>query len=168
LLDGLLGHDGVSLPLHVTGATPADEYVLTFDPRRVLSLPSWPPLRRPRFLAIVASATLAASLARHGGRVDGFVVEGPTAGGHNAPPRGPLTLSGDGEPVYGPRDAVDLGRMREIGLPFWLAGSCGTVVTSGNDLRGVARLLDAGKPGYAAADVIAYLTEQSPHDGPNV
>ena len=126
LLDGLLRHDRVCLPLHVTGATPADEYVLTFDPRRVLSLRSWPPLRRPRFLAIVASATLAASLARHGGRVDGFIVEGPTAGGHNAPPRGPLTLSGDGEPVYGPRDAVDLGRMREIGLPFWLAGSCGT------------------------------------------
>lgn len=126
LLDGLLGHDGVTLPLHVTGATSADEYVLTFDPRRVLSPPSWPALRRPKFLAIVASATLAASLARHGGRVDGFVVEGPTAGGHNAPPRGPLALSGDGEPVYGSRDAVDLGRMREIGLPFWLAGSCGT------------------------------------------
>jgi len=31
LLDGLLGHDAVSLPLHVTGSTPADDHVLTFD-----------------------------------------------------------------------------------------------------------------------------------------
>jgi NAD(P)H-dependent flavin oxidoreductase YrpB (nitropropane dioxygenase family) len=28
-----------------------------------------------------------------------------------------------GEPVYGPRDEVDLGKIRELGLPFWLAGS---------------------------------------------
>ena len=43
---------------------------------------------------------LAQALARKAsGRVDGFVVEGPTAGGHNAPPRGPLQLSPAGEPV---------------------------------------------------------------------
>lgn len=42
------------------------------------------------------------------------------------------------------------------------------IVTSGNDLHGVARLLDAGKAGYAAADVIAYLTGQPPQEGPNV
>lgn len=77
------------------------------------------PLRRPPLsLAIVASETLAVSLARRGGRVDGFVVEGPTAGGHNAPPRGLLTLNDADEPAYGPRDVVDLRRMRDIGLPF--------------------------------------------------
>lgn len=121
LLDGLCAHRPVRLPLHVTGAE-ADEFGIEFDPADVLSVPG-KPLRRPRFLAIVSSATLALSLARHGGRVDGFVVEGPTAGGHNAPPRGPLTLSEDGEPVYGLRDGVDLGRIRALGLPFWLAGS---------------------------------------------
>lgn len=126
LLDVLTAHQPVSLPLHVTGATADDNFALDFAPQRVLALRDPPPLRRPKFLAIVSSATLAASLARHGGRVDGFVVEGPVAGGHNAPPRGPLTLTADGEPVYGPRDVVDLGRMREIGLPFWLAGSFGT------------------------------------------
>ncbi|HEY6554071.1 MAG TPA: nitronate monooxygenase, partial [Vicinamibacteria bacterium] len=115
----------VALPLHVTDATPADRFELRFEPLQVLS-PAPRPLARPRFLAIVSSATLAMSLVRHGGRVDGFVVEGPTAGGHNAPPRGPLTLSEDGEPVYGPRDAVDLGKLRDLGLPFWLAGSCGS------------------------------------------
>jgi NAD(P)H-dependent flavin oxidoreductase YrpB (nitropropane dioxygenase family) len=59
------------------------------------------------------------------GRVDGFVVEGETAGGHNAPPRGPLQLSAKGEPVYGPRDVPELDKIRAIGLPFWLAGSYG-------------------------------------------
>jgi len=123
LLDGLTRHEPVSVPLHVTGSTPTDGFALRFDPREVMAPPS-APLARPRFLAIVASATLAASLARHAGRVDGFVVEGPTAGGHNAPPRGPLCLSEAGEPVYGERDTVDLGRLRALGLPFWLAGSC--------------------------------------------
>jgi nitronate monooxygenase len=122
LLDALCNHETVSLPLHVTGATEADRFEVRFDPREVLAqLP--PPLKRPRFLAIVASATLAASLARHGGRIDGFVVEGPSAGGHNAPPRGPLALNEDGEPVYGPRDVVDLARFRALGLPFWLGGT---------------------------------------------
>ena len=85
--------------------------------------------RRPRwaglvFLAIVSSATLATTLARKSnGRVDGFVVEGEPAGGHNAPPRGVMQLDATGQPVYGPRDAPDLAKIREIGLPFWLAGS---------------------------------------------
>jgi NAD(P)H-dependent flavin oxidoreductase YrpB (nitropropane dioxygenase family) len=33
-----------------------------------------------------------------------------------------LRLDDAGEPVYGPRDAVDLTRMAGIGLPFWVAG----------------------------------------------
>jgi NAD(P)H-dependent flavin oxidoreductase YrpB (nitropropane dioxygenase family) len=83
-------------------------------------------LKRPQFLGIVASATLAMTLAKKAsGRVDGFVVEGDTAGGHNAPPRGPMQLSATGEPIYGPRDAADLDKIRELGLPFWLAGSYG-------------------------------------------
>jgi len=52
-------------------------------------------------------------------------VEGDTAGGHNAPPRGPMQLSAGGEPIYGPRDVADLDKIRELGLPFWLAGSYG-------------------------------------------
>ena len=55
------------------------------------------PLRRPRFLAIVSSAVLAAYLARDAAiRPDGFVLEGPVAGGHNAPPRGRLMLDARG------------------------------------------------------------------------
>ena len=65
LLDRLSHHEAVSLSLHVTGAEATDDFVLAFDPRRLLSVSSLPPLRRPKFVAIVSSATLAASLARH-------------------------------------------------------------------------------------------------------
>src|SRR5262249_7588265 len=58
-------------------------------------------------------------------RVDGFVVEGPAAGGHNAPPRGPLQLTSNGEPLYGPRDVPELDKIRALGVPFWLAGGYG-------------------------------------------
>src|ERR1019366_4384739 len=100
-----------------------EEFTIRFDPAAFWGGPP-PTLRRPHFLAIVASATLAMTLARKSsGRVDGFVVEGDLAGGHNAPPRGPLQLDARGEPIYGPRDAPDLAKTRELGLPFWLAGS---------------------------------------------
>jgi len=64
-------------------------------------------------------------LRRASGRVDGFVIEGPTAGGHNAPPRGKLQLNAAGEPVYGDRDHVNIGELRTLGVPFWLAGGFG-------------------------------------------
>lgn len=102
---------------------PTAESVIEFDPASILS-GSPPALRRPRFLAIVSSFTLALTLARKSnGQVNGFVVEDFSAGGHNAPPRGTLRLNGDGEPIYGPRDIPDLIAIRALGLPFWLAGS---------------------------------------------
>ena len=120
LIDTLVRHDPVSMPLAVVGGDPEHPVELRFDPREVVAgEPAT--LRRPKFLAIIASATLAISLTRRATGVDGFVVEGPTAGGHNAPPRGQLILE-DGQPVYGPRDEVDLEKIRAIGLPFWLAG----------------------------------------------
>ena len=48
------------------------------------------------------------------------------AGGHNAPPRGPLQLNALGEPIYGERDVADLPAIQSIGLPFWLAGGYAT------------------------------------------
>lgn len=125
VLDQLARHEPVSIRLHVEGARAEDEYRLHFDPRLVLPEPR-PAVRRPKFLAIVASSTLAMTLAKKAtGQVDGFVVEGPTAGGHNAPPRGEPQLNARGEPVYGEKDVVDLAKIRALGLPFWLAGSYG-------------------------------------------
>jgi nitronate monooxygenase len=124
VLDRLARGEAASLRIDVTGASPGQEVASTFDPVAFCGGAAPPPLRRPLFLAVVASATLAMALARKSaGRVDGFVVEGASAGGHNAPPRGPLRLSARGEPVYGPADEPDLDKIRALGLPFWLAGS---------------------------------------------
>lgn len=96
--------------------------ILIFDPRDFAESPPRM-LRRPRFLAIVSATAVAINLARKAsGRVDGFVIEGASAGGHNAPPRGG-TRDAQGQPVYGPRDVVDFAAIRALGLPFWLAGS---------------------------------------------
>jgi NAD(P)H-dependent flavin oxidoreductase YrpB (nitropropane dioxygenase family) len=111
----------------VTGAPPGARHTARLDPAEVFPARLFPagppPLARPVFLAIVSSAVLVAYLARSPATApDGFVLEGPGAGGHSAPPRGRLMLSADGEPVYGPRDAIDLGKVRALGRPFWIAG----------------------------------------------
>ena len=112
-----------------------------------------PALVRPRFLAIIASNVLAATiLKRANGKVDGFVIEGPTAGGHNAPPRGKLQVDEAGDAVYGERDRVDLEKIRELGLPFWLAGGYG----SPEKLR---EALAAGAAGIQVGTAFAYCAE---------
>ena len=124
-LDLLARHEAATYPLYVTGARPDDGYHVSFDPASIMPGPR-PPLTRPKFFAIISSDVLALTLQRKAnGRVDGFIVEGPTAGGHNAPPRGKPPLSATGEPVYGERDRVDLDKLKALGLPFWLAGGYG-------------------------------------------
>ena len=125
IMDDLTQGKPVKLRLDVEQAQAGEEYYLTFDPAAFCG--GTPPiLPRPKFLPIVSSATLAISLARKAtGRVDGFIVEGATAGGHNAPPRGPMQLTETGEPLYGERDLPDLEKIKNLGLPFWLAGSYG-------------------------------------------
>ena len=126
VLDRFVNHETATYPLTTTGTSPGEGVSLSFDPRELTAV-DLPPLTRPLFLAIIASDVLALTLARRAnGRVDGFIVEAPTAGGHNAPPRGALQLNERGEPVYGPRDVVDLDKLRALGLPFWLAGGSGT------------------------------------------
>lgn len=123
ILDRLAAGELAEMRLDVAGALPGDDFTARLDPRVFLG-GSRRALRRPTFLAIVSSATLAMTLARKSsGRVDGFVVEGNLAGGHNAPPRGVLQLDALGQPIYGLRDQPALEKFRELGLPFWLAGS---------------------------------------------
>ena len=87
-IDALAVHAPATYPLTITGSVPGDDTLVRFDPADIVG--DWrPPLKRPAFLAIVGSSTLALTLLRKAnGVVDGFIVEGPTAGGHNAPPRG--------------------------------------------------------------------------------
>lgn len=113
------------LRLDVAGAAGDEVFHSTFSPRTFCGNDA-PRLKRPQFFGIISSASLAMTLARKSnGQVDGFVVEGHTAGGHNAAPRGEMQLNADGEPIYGPRDVPELEKIRALGLPFWLAGSFG-------------------------------------------
>jgi NAD(P)H-dependent flavin oxidoreductase YrpB (nitropropane dioxygenase family) len=124
-LDALAKHEPSSIRFDVQGAQEEQEERLHFNPREFFE--EWlPSLKRPRFLPIVSSNSLATMLARKAnGRVDGFIVEGPTAGGHNAPPRGEKHLNERGEPVWGEKDSVDLKKLARLGLPFWVAGGTG-------------------------------------------
>lgn len=127
VLDKLANHEEAFLKLPTDGATADDNFKVVFNPKKYFHLPSWAPLKRPEFLAIVSSAVLALNLAKKStGQVNGFVIEHWTAGGHNAPPRGALQLDDLGQPIYGTRDEVDFNKFCELGLPFWLAGSCGS------------------------------------------
>jgi NAD(P)H-dependent flavin oxidoreductase YrpB (nitropropane dioxygenase family) len=122
LLNALAEHRPARLSVAVHGAPTGENHYAAIDPAALLG-DVGVRVRRPRLLAIVSSATLAVYLARDDAtRPDGFVLEHPVAGGHSAPPRGQLTLDADGEPVYGPRDHIDVPRVAAIGLPFWLAG----------------------------------------------
>jgi NAD(P)H-dependent flavin oxidoreductase YrpB (nitropropane dioxygenase family) len=122
------------------------------DPRAMLG-DFLPELVRPKFLAIVSAPVLASVLHRNEDtRPDGFVVEGFVAGGHNAPPRGPLTLDELGQPVYGSRDDIDAAKIAQIGLPFWVAGGYDTP-------DAVAAALAAGATGVQVGSVFAVAQE---------
>ncbi|ADV84821.1 nitronate monooxygenase [Terriglobus saanensis] len=152
VLDRLTTHQAVEYTFHVTGALESDDNTMHFDPRDYMEQ-ELAPLERPRFLAIVSSNTLASTMVKKAnGRVDGLVVEMNSAGGHNAPPRGRMQLSAAGEPVYGERDGVDVGKLCELGVPFWLAGGYG----SAEKLR---EALSQGATGVQVGTAFEFATE---------
>ncbi|MFC5813739.1 nitronate monooxygenase [Nonomuraea harbinensis] len=149
LLDELAAHRRGEVAVTVADG---DRRPVAVEPNRLFGR-TLPPLPRPRLLAIVSSHVLAAYLARTPRtRPDGFVLESPVAGGHSAPPRGRMTLDEAGEPVYGPRDEVDVAKVAAIGLPFWLAGGYGTA-------DGLAGALAAGANGIQVGSAFALCRE---------
>jgi nitronate monooxygenase len=108
-------------------------YKVSFDPRAFFGV-ELPPMKRPGFLPIVTLDRLANILKTKlpQGSIDGFVFENPTAGGHNAPPR-PRKGGGNkfirntrGEPVYDTEgeDKVHWDKVKDLGIPFYIGGSC--------------------------------------------
>ena len=125
VLDAFAAHHMAEYKLQVTGAAVGQDTQMRLNAADYAE-GLLPFLHRPKFLAIVSSNTLATTMLRRAsGRVDGLVIETPTAGGHNAPPRGKLQLNAAGEPVYGERDHVNLAELRALGVPFWMAGGYG-------------------------------------------
>jgi len=151
-LDRLAGHEPAAIKLDVEGLPPGASARVELDPREFWT-ETPPRLPRPRFLPIIASNLLATMLTRKAnGRVDGFVIEGPTAGGHNAPPRGEARFNERGEPTYGERDEVDLAKIRELGLPFWVAGGAGSPAA-------LRKALAAGAAGIQVGTLFAFCEE---------
>lgn len=127
-IEALSEHQSAAYTLTVADAQSKDPVRKTFNPRDFFepgqTLASLP---QPGFLPIVSSDTLATMLVRRiKGSMAGFIVEGPVAGGHNAPPRGQMQLSAENEPIYGKRDVIKPEAFRKLGLPFWLAGAYGS------------------------------------------
>lgn len=150
LLTDLAAHRPGWLTIEVHNSTRT--HTTTVDPVALLG-DRLPALTRPTFLAIVSLHSLASYLCRDDEiRPDGFVIEGPTAGGHSAPPRGKLVLDESGQPVYSPRDHADLAAIARLGLPFWLAGATGTP-------EGLAAALESGAAGIQSGTVFALCEE---------
>ncbi len=154
VLDLLAKHQAATYAIRVTGAKPETDCLRVFDPALFIeSGCELPALIRPDFLPIISADSLATMLLRRAkGSIEGFVIEGPLAGGHNAPPRGQLQLTEDGQPIYGPRDEVNLENMRKIGLPFWLGGAYGSA-------EGLRSALAEGAAGIQVGTAFALCAE---------
>lgn len=156
ILERLIRHQETSYRVYVTGSAPTDNWQLMFNPSDILH-ESPPPLTMPYFLPIVSSSVLAQRLMK-AGRIDGFIIEGPLAGGHNAPPRGSMQLTEKGEPLYGHKDIVDNGKLQELGLPFWLAGT----YASPERMR---EAIQSGAHGIQVGSIFALCEESGIDDG---
>jgi NAD(P)H-dependent flavin oxidoreductase YrpB (nitropropane dioxygenase family) len=126
-------------------------FYYALDPADLVPEPQ--PLACPAFYPVISSDLLAAILLKKlpAGSVAGWIVEGPTAGGHNAPPRN-KGADAEGNPVYDARDAADLSRIAALGLPFWLAGGYGTP-------ERVAEALAAGAAGVQVGSLFSLADE---------
>ena len=149
VIEKLVCHEKVEYTCNVENAK--EPRKMMFDPSR-FGL-SHLKLKRPKFLAIISSNILAVTLMKKSPVApDGFIIEGHQAGGHNAPPRVSGVFNEKGEPVYGEKDVVDLEKLKELNVPFWLAGSYGTK-------EGLEKALAAGAAGIQAGTVFAFTKE---------
>ncbi len=152
IIDRLSKHLDVSQKISVQGAATANKFRMQFSPRSFITK-ALPALKRPRFIPIISSATLARMMCKKAnGTINGFVIETFTAGGHNAPPRGKQALTENGEPIYGSRDDIGIEEIKSIGLPFWLAGSWGTP-------EKLTEALSVGANGIQAGTAFAFCKE---------
>ncbi|KAA3663550.1 MAG: nitronate monooxygenase [Chloroflexi bacterium] len=124
----LATHAEVSHEISVLYRKTGEEFEMTFDPKQVASGKlAARPLEKPAFLAIVSLERLVTMLAESETLPpDGFIIEHHTAGGHNANPLGPMIKDELGQPIYSAKDEADMAAIREVGIPFWMAGGYGS------------------------------------------
>lgn len=152
ILDDLSKHKKVSYRLEIKGG---EGRMFDFNPQTLFPnvIEKVGNLVRPFFSPIVSSVVLAKTLIKRStGKVNGLVIEAPIAGGHNAPPRGPLKLDENNEPIYGPKDEVDLNKIKDLEIPFWLAGGYDTP-------EKLEKAIDAGATGIQVGTAFAFCDE---------
>lgn len=117
VLDAIAAGKPANYRIEVLGTEgrPNEMTTVSFNPEEYFGS-KLPTIKRPDFIAIVSTHVAARVLQkRSSGSIEGFVVETPIAGGHNAPPR-------DKSETYGPDDEVNWEKMRELQVPFWIGG----------------------------------------------
>jgi NAD(P)H-dependent flavin oxidoreductase YrpB (nitropropane dioxygenase family) len=151
-LDNLARHEPARIRCEVTGVPSSELPWIRFDPADFDSC-STSSLKRPAFFPIISSNSLATVMDKKAnGSIEGFVVEGPTAGGHNAPPRGPKHYDDLGQPLYTSRDEVDWKALSAMGYPFWMAGGLGS-------RGGLKTAQEHGATGIQVGTLFAYCKE---------
>lgn len=154
ILDRLSRLEPVELNIHVEDNSHGCSYTQHFDPKAYGSEP-FPPLTRPKFLAIISSEIAAKMFMRRAnGHVDGFVVEDHTAGGHNAPPRKTDKHRGESPLHFSEKDIPNIEKIRDLGRPFWLAGGCASP-------KGLSTALALGAKGIQVGTAFAYCRESA-------
>lgn len=141
--------EGQSIDFPITVRDATRDYFLKFDPARYTDGNE---LESPRFLMIITSDILARRLKGIEVPADGYIIEEPIAGGHNAPPRDKKAFDERGQPLYSDKDYANLERMRELEVPFWLAGGYG-------NREGLKRALALGARGVQIGSIFAMAEE---------
>ena len=151
---------GAGIPLHIPAIIDAymegrpasykipvidsEDFEMVFDPKKFFG-EEIPLKKRPGFIPIISSNVLGMMLSKKlGGKVSGFVVEEPTAGGHNAPPRNKID--------YGPKDFVNYLELAKLGIPFWIGGSYASS-------EKLAEAISLGAEGIQAGSIFALCDE---------
>lgn len=151
----LIDHHEVTIDLSVLYREAGESFYVPFNPGSVAGGKlAHSPLKRPAFLAIVSLENLVLALAQSPTEApDGFIIEHHTAGGHNAGPQGALMKDALGQPIYNELDEPNLHMIRQVGLPFWLAGGYGS-------REKLQQALSAGAAGVQVGSLFA-LAEES-------
>ncbi len=146
ILRKLVNNLPASLRLNVENTDKEENFFSHFDPSKLFGK-KLPTLKLPKFLPIVSSNLLANLMVKKAsGPIDGLIVEGHAAGGHNAPPRGKMQFDDSGEPIYGNRDNINTEKLKELGVPFWMAGSYGEPEQLESALASGAAGIQVGSP----------------------
>ncbi|MEX2029263.1 MAG: nitronate monooxygenase [Candidatus Paceibacterota bacterium] len=149
VLDALAFGGVPTYRVDVTGSTSGTKQI-SFDPCEFFGEKFPKELKRPGFLPIVSTDALANIMVTKlpEGSIQGFVIETPDAGGHNAPPRKKGEFDARGQPVYGPRDEVNFDKLGSFGIPFWIGGAYASP-------EGLAKARKLGAVGIQAGSIFA-------------